>query len=98
MNKGREIVWTSQFKKDYKLAMKRNKDTSLIDDCIRTLAARKELDPKFRDHDLAGNWNGHRECHIQPDRLLVYRIEGGDLILVLSLFFLPAAPYSDRMF
>lgn len=80
----REIVWTSQFKKDYKLAIKRNMDMSQIDDCIRILAARKELAPKFRDHDLSGKWAGHRECHIQPDWLLIYRIEGDDLILILT--------------
>lgn len=80
----RDIVWTSQFKRDYKLAMKRNKDIALIDDCIRKLAAREELAPKYRDHDLTGNWVGHRECHVQPDWLLVYRIEDDDLILVLA--------------
>ena len=80
----REIVWTSQFKRDYKLAMKRNKDMALIDDCIRMLAARKILPPKYRDHELTGNWRGHRECHIQPDWLLIYRIEGNDLVLILA--------------
>ena len=80
----RDIIWTSQFKRDYKLAMKRNKDISLIDNCIRMLAAREELPPKYRDHDLSGNWSGHRECHVQPDWLLVYRIEGNDLILTLA--------------
>jgi mRNA interferase YafQ len=84
MSKNRDIVWTSQFKKDYKLAMKRNLNIALIDDVIRKLAARKNLPPKYRDHDLSGNWVGHRECHIQPDWLLVYRIEGDDLILVLT--------------
>ena len=80
----RDIVWTSKFKKDYKLAMKQGKDISLIDDCIRKLAARIELEPKYRDHDLTGNWQGHRECHVQSDWLLIYRIEGDDLILVLA--------------
>ena len=80
----RDIVWTSQFKKDYKLAMKRNLDMTFIDDCIRKLANREELPPKFRDHDLTGNWSGHRECHIKPDWLLIYRIEDNDLILVLT--------------
>jgi addiction module toxin, RelE/StbE family len=80
----REIVWTTQFKKDYKLAMKRNLDITWLDDCIRTLAAGQELAPKFRDHDLTGKWSGHRECHVQPDWLLIYRIEGDNLILVLS--------------
>ena len=80
----RDIVWTSQFKKDYKLAMKRNLDITLIDDCIRKLGAREALAPKYRDHDLSGNWIGHRECHIQSDWLLIYRIEDDDLILVLT--------------
>ena len=80
----RDIVWTSQFKKDYKRAVKRNLDMSLIDNCIRMLANAEELPPKFRDHDLSGNWAGHRECHIKSDWLLIYRIEGNDLILVLS--------------
>lgn len=80
----REIVWTTQFKKDYKLAMKRNMDMSLIDDCIRKLAACEKLPSKFRDHDLSGSWSGHRECHLRPDWLLIYRIEGDDLILILT--------------
>lgn len=80
----REVVWTSKFKRDYKLAMKRNLDMSLLDECIRMLAARTELPPNLRDHDLTGRWTGHRECHVQPDWLLIYRIEDNDLILVLT--------------
>jgi len=80
----REVVWTTQFKKDYKLAMKRGQEIALLDDCIRVLAAGEELAPKFRDHNLTGRWSGHRECHVEPDWLLIYRIEGGDLILVLA--------------
>jgi len=64
--------------------MKRNLDITLIDDCIRKLAACEVLAPNYRDHDLSGNWIGHRECHIQSDWLLIYRIEGDDLILVLT--------------
>jgi mRNA interferase YafQ len=84
MKKDRDIVWTSQFKKDYKSAMKQNKDMTLIDDCIRKIAARKVLPPQYRDHALSGNWAGHRECHLLPDWLLIYRIENNDLILVLA--------------
>jgi len=80
----REIVWTTRFKKDYKLAMKRNLDITLLDECIRKLADCEELAPKFRDHDLTGKWSGHRECHVQPDWLLIYRIDVNNLILVLS--------------
>ena len=63
---------TTAFKKDYKLAIKRG----LLETVIETLAMGSTLPPENRDHDLTGNWRGHRECHIQPDWLLIYRIEG----------------------
>ena len=52
----REIVWTSQFKKDYKLAAKRHLDTSLLDDIIRALSRGEKLPEKNKDHNLSGNW------------------------------------------
>lgn len=79
-----DIVWTSQFKKDYKTAMKRHFDIKLLDDVIRKLANGEQLPDKNKDHALTGNWLKHRECHIQPDWLLVYRIENDLLVLVLS--------------
>ena len=51
---------------------------------IETLAMGNTLPPENRDHALTGNWRGHRECHIQPDWLLIYRIEGDVLVLTLS--------------
>lgn len=80
----RDIIWTTQFKKDYKLATKRGLNIALLDDCIRMLASGTELPASFHDHDLTGRWKGHKECHIRPDWLLIYRIEGDDLILILS--------------
>ena len=80
----RDIVWTSQFKKDYKLAQKRGLNIERLDDCIRALAKGESLPQSYRDHNLTGNWAGYRECHVAPDWLLVYRLEGGDLILVLA--------------
>lgn len=79
----REIVWTTQFKRDYKLAMKRHLRIDLLDDVIRMLSRGELLPEKYRDHALTGNWIGYRECHLLPDWLLVYRIE--DDILVLTL-------------
>ena len=64
---------TSQFKKDYKLAMKRGLDISLLEDIIAKLALGESLPEKNRDHALSGNWNGYRECHILPDWLLIYK-------------------------
>jgi mRNA interferase YafQ len=80
----RDVIWTARFKKDYKTAIKRNLDIDLLDECIRLLAAGKVLPPKYCDHALTGQWAGNRECHIQPDWLFIYRIEGNDLILVLA--------------
>lgn len=80
----RHIIWTSKFKKDYKTAMKRNLDINLLDDVIRILASGKSLPEKYSDHQLGGNFKGYRECHIQPDWLLVYSIEDNDLVLVLT--------------
>ena len=80
----RDIVWTTQFKKDYKLALKRHMDIALLDDIIRILSRGEPLPEKNRDHALTGDWVGHRECHILPDWLLVYRIEDDVLVLTLA--------------
>ena len=78
------IVWTNQFKKDYKHAIRRKKNIKLLDDIIRALSRGETLPAKNKDHALSGNWSGYRECHIQPDWLLVYRIEDHILVLTLS--------------
>ena len=80
----RKIIWTARFKKDYKLMMKRQLDIDLLDDIIRTLARGETLPLKNKDHELTGRWVGHRECHIQPNWLLIYRIDDDFLILTLS--------------
>ena len=80
----RQVVATNQFRKDYKQAIKRGLKIELLDDIIRKLAWGEELPEKNRDHALTGNWIGHRECHVQPDWLLVYRIEDDILVLTLS--------------
>ena len=79
-----KVVWTSQFKKDYKAAMKSHLDMDLLDGVIMSLANREELDPKYKDHSLSGNWKSFMECHIKPDWLLIYRIENDKLILTLA--------------
>ncbi len=82
--KHRDIVWTTQFKKDYKLAVKRHLKIDLLDDIIRALSRGETLPEINKDHALSGNWEGHRECHILPDWLLIYRIEEDVLILTLA--------------
>lgn len=79
-----EIRNTTQFKKDYKLAKRRGMNITLLKDIITKLANGEPLDARHKDHPLSGDWIGHRECHIQPDWLLVYRIENDILVLTLS--------------
>lgn len=78
------VKYTTQFKKDYKLAMKRGLNIDLLDKVITQLAVGEPLPEKNRDHALSGNFVGHRECHISPDWLLIYRYEDDVLVLTLS--------------
>lgn len=75
---------TTQFKKDYKRAIKRGRKIELLEKIVELLAMGEALPEKNRDHELSGDWTGHRECHIQPDWLLVYRIEDDVLVLTLA--------------
>ncbi|MCQ2555063.1 MAG: type II toxin-antitoxin system YafQ family toxin [Clostridia bacterium] len=75
---------TTQFRKDFKLAIKRGLKIELLEDIILMLSMGQELPEKNRDHSLTGNWIGHRECHILPDWLLIYRIEDDVLVLTLT--------------
>ena len=85
MRKTKYIVKpTAQFKKDYKLALKRRLNVKLLEDVIAALAVGEPLPEKNKDHGLSGKWIGYRECHILPDWLLIYRIEGDVLVLTLS--------------
>jgi mRNA interferase YafQ len=79
-----EVKSTSRFRKDLKLMQKRKYNISLLNDVVKMLADGTTLPESYKDHSLSGDWEGHRECHILPDWLLVYRIENDTLILVLS--------------
>jgi len=78
-----EVKLTNKFRKDYKLMGKRGFNITLLDDVIILLASGKSLPDTYHDHELKGDFSGHRECHIQPDWLLVYRIEKDVLVLTL---------------
>lgn len=78
-----KIVSSNQFKRDLKLAKKRGFDIELLRSVVNTLANGKTLDDKYRDHSLAGEYRGFKECHIEPDWLLIYRIESDELELFL---------------
>ena len=78
-----EIRFTNRFKKDIKLAKKQGKNLDKLFKIIEKLAQGKTLEAKHRDHSLTGDYQGTRECHIEPDWLLIYEIF--EDVLVLSL-------------
>ncbi|PKM60409.1 MAG: type II toxin-antitoxin system mRNA interferase toxin, RelE/StbE family [Firmicutes bacterium HGW-Firmicutes-4] len=77
------VKFTNQFKKDLKLAKKQGKDIERLYAVIEKLADDEPLEQKYRDHDLSGNYNGCRECHVEPDWLLVYEVMDDVLVLML---------------
>ena len=79
-----EVQPTTKFKKDLKLCKSRGYDIELINQIIKKLANGEKLEEKNKDHDLHGNWEGDRECHILPDWLLVYKYIEDELILYLT--------------
>ncbi|TCU67814.1 mRNA interferase YafQ [Tissierella praeacuta] len=78
-----EIKFTTQFKKDLKLAKKQNKELDELFEVIDLLAQGKNLEAKYIDHDLSGNYKGTRECHIEHNWLLVYEYRNDVLVLML---------------
>ena len=79
-----EVKFTNQFKKDLKLAKKQNRNLDLLFEVINILADGGTLDARYSDHELSGNYRGTRECHIEPDWLLVYEIH--NIVLILMLY------------
>lgn len=73
------LILTGKFKKSLKLARKRGLDLSLMDSVVSMLQQGLPLADKYRDHELKGIYKGFRECHIQPDWLLIYLIENDKL-------------------
>ena len=78
-----DIQFTSQFKKDIKLAKKQQKDLDKLFEVISILANGGVLETKYRDRNLTGNYKGTRECHVEPDWLLIYEIQNDVLVLLL---------------
>ena len=77
------IVITNSCKKDIKKASKQGKNIDLLFEVIDQLSEGKTLDPKYKDHKLSGNFEGKRECHIEPDFLLIYQINALDITLLI---------------
>lgn len=79
-----DLIMTGQFKRDLKRIQKRGLELELLKNVIRLLLEEQTLDEKYKDHALTGNYRGFRECHIQPDWLLIYAIDHNELILTAS--------------
>ena len=84
----RTIERTGQFKRDYKREAKGRYRTVLDDALVavlRTLVAGKTLPAKYRDHALSGDWADHRDCHLRPDLILIYRLPDDDTLQLVRL-------------
>lgn len=86
-----EVVLSNRFKKDLKLAKKRGCNIELLKEVVDTLAREQKPDDKYRDHELSGDYRGFRECHIEPDWLLIYRIDKN----TIELFLFRTGTHSD---
>lgn len=73
-------IYTNSFAKDIKLAQKRGKNIDKLKKIIELLVNKEPIPQKYRDHNLVGNFIGRRECHIEPDWLLIYKIDKDDII------------------
>lgn len=79
-----EVKFTTKFKKDYKKIIKQGYNISDLKTVVAWLAENKQLPQKYKDHALSGDWIGHRECHVLPDWLLIYKIDNDILVLTLT--------------
>ena len=86
-----EVVLSNRFKKDLKLAARRGLPLDELNTVVDWLAAGQDLPDRDRDHALTGDYIGFRECHIRPDWLLVYRVDGD----ALELFLFRTGTHSD---
>lgn len=75
---------TSRFKKELRKAVKRGLDEEKLKFIIKLLANQQPLPPEYKDHELIGNFKGFRECHVQNDWLLIYKIYHSELVLSLE--------------
>jgi len=78
----RNLIIGAQFRRDVRLAQRRGKDMSKLRELILLLAEASPPAPRHKDHPLTGEWKQHRECHLEPDWLVIYKVDGDDLYLV----------------
>lgn len=76
-----KITQTTQFKKDFKKQLKRGKQKTKLFEFLEILVARKEIPERYKDHPLQGIWVGRRDCHLEPDWLLIYQLRDEEIVL-----------------
>ena len=76
-----KLIYTTQFKKDFKKIKKQQKKLSKLTDVIEKLLSHQKLKQKYKDHSLGGKLGNHRDCHIETDWILIYRVTDDVLIL-----------------
>jgi len=91
----RDIKRSSRFKGEYKLMKKRGKDMQKVDSTVLLLANDEELPPASYDHQLGGNWAGFRDCHIEPDWLLIYKKTDDEALELYELRLEATGTHSD---
>ena len=79
-----DIVATSAFRKDIKRLRRQGADMAKLDAVVEKIANGETLDEKYRDHPLKNNRKGFRDCHIEPDWVLIYKLDGDVLVLTLT--------------
>ena len=75
------LIYTSQFKRDYKRIVSQGKEIQKLEIVIDLLLGSQKLEARYRDHPLIGKWENHRDCHLEPDWVLIYRLTEDSLIL-----------------
>jgi len=78
----RSLARTNQFKKDFKRSVKRGYDESKLQRIVERILKGEKLEQRHRDHPLVGVYSDCRECHVEPDWLLIYRMSDTEVILI----------------
>jgi len=77
----KNIFQTSQFKRDFKKIKSRGQDLDKLQSLVKAILKGDQLESRYHDHPLSGKWTGSRDCHVEPDWVLIYRIDGDSLYL-----------------
>ena len=80
----REIRYSARFKHDYKLCKKRGRDMRRMQNVLSILASGETIPERYKDHPLKSNWKGYRDIHIEPDWILIYKLEENENILLVA--------------